>query len=117
MMYRIMMIVCGVMLSGSALAAGMADCEQFRGMGVGEKSSFPPYRVELKMYDCAGMTQDIADLDALDRDMLFGLARHLSLKELREKKTLNDHPKKYSELTTASRLARLKRLVDAYYMR
>lgn len=117
MMNLIFSIVLGVlfvMLAGAALAGDQQDCDQLRGKGAGP-SGLPPYQVELKIFDCAGLTQDIAELDALDRDMMVERAKRLPLNELREQQTLTKPPRKYSELTSASRLARLKQLVDAYY--
>lgn len=116
-MYRVLGIVCGavlLVLAGVALAEGSQQCDQFQGKGAGS-SGFPPYQVELKLFDCAGMSQDVATLDALDHDMMVLRAQHMPLKELRVQLTETDPPRKYSELTSASRLARFKQLVDAYY--
>lgn len=118
MTLRILVVVCGMacwLQSGPALAAGAEECSQLHGKGAELSSDFPPYQVELKLFACAGMTQDVAALDALDHDMLVARARRMPLEELRQQETLTDHPRKYSALTTASRLARLKELVDAYY--
>lgn len=116
-MNRIFSTVSGallVMLAGAALAGNQQECDQLRGKGAGS-SGLPPYQVELKLFDCAGLTQDIAELDALDRDMMVGRAMRLPLKELREQQTQTNPPRKYFELTSATRLARFKQLVDAYY--
>ncbi len=98
-----------------ALAADSQECKQLAGKGAGETSSFPPYRVELKIFDCAGMTQDIAELDAMDRDIMLLRAKNYPLQKLQDQVTYTTPPRKYSEVTTASRLARFKQLVDIYY--
>lgn len=116
-MNRIFSIVFGalwVVLAGAAFAADPQACNQLRGRGAGS-SGLPPYQDVLKLFDCAGLTQDVAELDALDRDIMVGRAKRLPLKELREQQTKTDPPRKYSELTSASRLAKFKRLVDAYF--
>ncbi len=116
-MRRICAIVCGalgLLLCGTAMAEDLGECEQFRGQGAGS-SSFPPYQVELKLFECAGMSQDVAVLDVMDQDLLVLNARYKTLPELLEKLTTSDKPRKYSELTTAARLAKLKVLLDAFY--
>jgi len=133
MMRGIAVVVCGVLLlhAGKALAVDaveaqgapqaadeadkMRACDALRGRGVGSTENFPPYRVELQMFECAGMTQDVAGLDAMDRDIMVFRAKVNTLEVLREQKTHDETPRKYSEVTTAARLAKLKQLVDAYY--
>ena len=60
------------------------------------------------------MAKDIEALDALDRVMMVIRAKSMPLEKLREQQTDNP-PRKYSGLTSAARLAKFKRLVDAYY--
>lgn len=117
-MKRILCVVLGVlwvMLAGAVLAADARECDQFRGMGAASPNLLPPYMIVVKLFDCADMTQDVAELDALDHDMLVMRAHSYSLKEFREKTTETNPPRKYSVLTSALRLARFKKLVDAYY--
>lgn len=109
--------ICGALLltlAGVASAGNSRECDPLRGQGAGS-SDLPRYQVELKLFDCAGMTKDVEALDALDRDMMVVRAKSMPLKELRGQQTKTDPPRKYSELTSASRLAKFKRLVDAYY--
>ena len=110
-------VACGTFflaLTNVACAADSQECAQLHGKGAGS-SDFPPYQVELKIFDCAGMTQDIAELDAMDRDIMVLRAREYPLKKLGEQLTKTDPPRKYSDLISAARLAKLKQLVDAYY--
>jgi hypothetical protein len=102
-------------MASVALADEPQDCEKLRGAGVGSTRTFPPYPVELKLFECAGLTQYVQELDILDHDMMIGRAKRLSIEELRNQKTGTVPPRKYSELTTALRLERFKKLVDTYY--
>jgi hypothetical protein len=57
----------------------------------------------------------VAALDTLNiHDLLFD-ARIFSLQQLGERVTKSDPPRKYSELTSAARLARFMQLVDSYF--
>jgi hypothetical protein len=97
-----------------AWVADTQACLQFRATADGA-SHFPRYQQVLKILDCAGMTKDVAGLDALDLDFLVMRARIYSLQELGEQETKTTPPRKYSDLTSAARLARFKQLVDSYY--
>lgn len=104
-----------LIFSGTALAIDDLECKQLAGKGAGETSSFLSYRVELKIFECAGMMQDIAELDAMDRDIMLLRTKNYPLQKLRDQVTDTTPPRKYSEVTSVSRLARFKQLVDAYY--
>lgn len=106
-------IILGVTLAGSALAVNQHQCKQLRGRGAGS-IEMPSSSVVLMLFECAGMDKDVEALDPLDRDMMVIRAMSLPLKKLREQHTDNP-PRKYSELTSAARLAKFKRLVVAYY--
>lgn len=103
-----------LLLASHALSADDPACSQLKAQR-NETGYFPPYQVELKIFDCAGMTHDIAELDALDRDIMVMRARNYPLDKLQEQLTKTDPPRKYSDVTSAVRLAKLKKLVDAYY--
>ncbi len=68
-----------------------------------------------RLIECAGMAQDVAGLDRLDRDLLVIRASYSTLEQWREKMTDTTPPRKYSELAPAQRLQKFKQLVDAYY--
>lgn len=117
MIFHTARIVCFTyifLFTNVAWATDPEVCSRLRAQET-ETGYFPPYQVELKIFDCAGMTQDIAELDAMDRDIMVMRARNYSLKKLQEQLTKTDPPRKYSDVTSAARLAKLKRLVDAYY--
>lgn len=110
-------VICVVLcqlLAGSALATDQHGCGQLRGMGA-KSTGLPPYQAVLRIFECSGMTKDVEALDALDRDIMVGRAKRLSLEYLREQQTKTDPPRKYSELASAERLAKFKRFVDIYY--
>src|ERR1017187_10847788 len=78
-------IACAVLLflfASSAIAAEQQECRQLRGKGVGSSSDFPPYQTVIKLFECAGMSAEVALLDALDLDMMVYHARGLPMKEL-----------------------------------
>lgn len=117
MMNRTIGVICvalSQLLAGSALAADQHGCGQLRGMGA-KSTGLPPYQAVLRIFECADMTENVEALDALDRDIMVGRAKRLSLEDLREQQTKTDPPRKYSVLASAERLAKFKRLVDAYY--
>lgn len=95
-------------------AADLGDCSQLHDPKGGTRD-FPPYQVGLKLFDCAGMTQDIQSLDVLDRDIMVMRARNYPLEKLQEQLTKTEPPRKYSEVTSVARLAKLKQIVEAYY--
>lgn len=107
-------IILGVALAGSALAADQQECGQLRGRGAGSIME-PSYSVVLMLFECSGMTKDVEALNPLDGELMVMRAKSLPLEKLREQQTETDPPRKYSELTSAERLAEFKQLVDAYY--
>ncbi|HEY5995019.1 MAG TPA: hypothetical protein VIU46_10535 [Gallionellaceae bacterium] len=119
MVRRIILIVAGMvcLLAGQAYATGTNECARLEGKGAGHSGKLPPMVEVDKLIECAGMTQDVAELDRLDRDLLVVRAQYSTLEQLREKKTDTDPPRKYSELAPAKRLEKFKQLVDAYYKR
>jgi hypothetical protein len=111
---RIVSLTFLLLLAKVALATNSQECSRLR-EPEGETSNFPPYQVELKIFDCAGMIQDILELDALDRDIMVMRARNYPLDKLQGQLTKTDPPRKYSDVTSVARLAKLKKLVETYY--
>jgi hypothetical protein len=77
---------------------------------------FQSYQEALKLLNCASMTKDVADMDTMNIHNLLFDARIYSLQQLGGRETKTDPPRKYSELTSAARLARLKQLADSNYL-
>ncbi len=95
---------------GTALAA---DCGDLAGRG--SSRELPQREERVRIFSCAGVEGFVADLDELDRDLLFLRAGILPVKELAERTTETAPPRTYGALIPPAQLARLKELVDAYY--
>jgi len=96
-------------------AADGKDCATLEGKGASRSDKVPPPEDVDKLIECAGMAQDVTDLDRLDRDLLVIRTRYSTLAQWRDKKTDTSPSRKYSELASAQRLEKLKQLADGYY--
>ena len=119
MVRGLFMIVFGVacLQAGQAYATDAHECAQLRGKGASVGEKIPPFEDVDRLIECAGMGQDVKDLDRLDRDLLVIRASYSTLAQWREKVTDTNPPRKYSDLAPAKRLEKFKQLVDAYYKR
>ncbi len=98
----------------ATLAAPSPKCAALPGKGAGFEK-IPPYQDVLAIFDCAGMAKDVKALDPADHDIMVMRAKTLTLDELKLKETSSTNPKKYSQITSKSRLARFKNIVDTYF--
>ena len=113
-MIRSLIAACVLTVMPLSAAASSSECVALRGKGTGIEKN-PPYRDVLTIFLCAGMAEDVRNLDAADHDILVMRAKTLSLDELRAKQTSDEDAKPYFQITSSARLAKFKAIVDAYF--